>query len=392
MTTKKPVPYSNPAWAGYLAAGQGIQYGPSYVNQAAIEAANKKKQEIENKKKTDAAAKAKGKPKTVDTSGNVPGNKDTGTPPPTQPDKDYQWNLPPHKWSLPVKPDGFNPLITTVGENDDRKNVSPYDAVNALGDMEKYRRGRMWWYASNQQDFAGADGKPIKKKIAERKFGFQFLWNPDSYSTSIQLNMDVNPTPMDRFVGVAGAFPSGESISFVLRLDRTNDFAAFRGLMNRDYTQLALSGVSNVAQTDRQHDSIETVNGNTTAAYSAAAEYYNSSFASSTPKDVLALQVKELMELGTVADIEYLYKAINGDNWHNIAGRKTSDIGFLAATLLRIDIGPLSYVGFVNSLSVNHIAFSQDMTPIRTDLTVQMNLMASAGLGQTQNGQNGTTP
>ena len=371
---------------------QALQNPNLVANYAAFQAAAKKKKELEAKKKADAAAAKKGKPKKVDTTSTPPGNKDTGTPPPTQPDKDYKWNLPPHKWSLPVKPDGFNPLITTVGENDDRKNVSPYDAVNALGDMEKYRRGRMWWYASNQQDFAGADGKPIKKKIAERKFGFQFLWNPDSYSTSIQLNMDVNPTPMDRFVGVAGAFPSGESISFVLRLDRTNDFAAFRGLMNRDYTQLALSGVSSVAHTDKQHDAIETANGNTTAAYSAAAEYYNSSFASSTPKETLALQIKELMELGTVADIEYLYKAINGDNWHNIAGRKTSDIGFLAATLLRIDIGPLSYVGFVNSLSVNHIAFSQDMTPIRTDLTVQMNLMASAGLGQVQNGQNGTTP
>ena len=258
--------------------------------------------------------------------------------------------------------------------------------------MEKYRRGRMWWYASNQQDFADAAGNPIKKKIDERKFGFQFLWNPDSYSTSIQLNTDVTPSVQDRFVGVAGAFPSGESISFTLRLDRTNDFAAFRGLMNRDYTQLALSGVSNVAITDRQQDAIEAANGNTIASYAKAAEYYSSSFAASTPTDILALQVKELMELGTVADIEYLYKAINGDNWHNIAGRKTSDIGFLAATLLRIDIGPLSYVGYVNSLSVNHIAFSQDMTPIRTDLTVAMNLMASAGLGQVQNGQNGPTP
>jgi hypothetical protein len=360
------------------------------ANAQTLAAAAKKKAELAAKKKAAELAAKKGKPPRVDTSGNPPGNNDTGTPPPTQPDGDYKWNLPPHKWSLPVKPDGFNPPITTVGENENRKNVSPYDAVNALGDMEKYRRGRMWWYASNQQDFADAAGNPIKKKIAERKFGFQFLWNPDSYSTSIQLNMDTTPSVQDRFVGVAGAFPSGESISFTLRLDRTNDFAAFRGLMNRDYTQLALSGASNVAHTDAQHDAIEAANGNTIAAYSAAAAYYNSSFAVSTPKDTLALQIKDLMELGTVADIEYLYKAINGDNWHNIAGRKTSDIGFLAATLLRIDIGPLSYVGFVNSLGVNHIAFSQDMTPIRTDLTVQMNLMASAGLGQVQNGQNGT--
>ena len=88
MAAKKPVPYSNPAWAGYVSAGYGIQYGGAGVDTMqlrAIAAANKKKAELAAKKKAAEAAAKKGKPPHVNTSSKPPGTKDTGTPPPTQP-------------------------------------------------------------------------------------------------------------------------------------------------------------------------------------------------------------------------------------------------------------------------------------------------------------------
>ena len=81
-----------------------------------------------------------------------------------------------------------------------------------------------------------------------------------------------------------------------------------------------------------------------------------------------------------MSDIEYIYRAVNGDGWVNAVGRSTSDVGYLQASLLRIDIGPLSYIGYIMSLSVNHTAFNQDMTPIRSDVSISMNLMSSATL------------
>jgi hypothetical protein len=92
-------------------------------------------------------------------------------------------------------------------------------------------------------------------------------------------------------------------------------------------------------------------------------------------------KIIELQKLGTLADLEYLYKAINGPNWTNQAtGRKTSDIGFLSPTLLRIDLGPVSYLGYVNNMAVNHTSFSKEMIPLRTDVSLQFNLMATAGI------------
>ena len=92
-------------------------------------------------------------------------------------------------------------------------------------------------------------------------------------------------------------------------------------------------------------------------------------------------KVKALQTLGTVADIEYLYKAINGAGWKSAAtGRDSSDIGFLAPTLLKIEIGPVSYIGYVTDLQVSHVKFTKGMIPTTTDVSLNFNLMATAGL------------
>ena len=277
--------------------------------------------------------------------------------PPSEP-INYQWNLPPHQWSLPVK--------TREVEG---KFVDP-SLVGRNNVTEQYRRGRMWWYDNTNNTYVTADGTTKTQVNDEsRKYGFQFPWNPEAFTTSVNLNTDVTPTPADRFASVAGAFPSGETISFTLRLDRTNDFACMRDLLKKNYS-LKLNESSG-------QESV----------FEKMASYYTMPFALSNVKtkdgkkvDTMGAKIKNLMEIGTVADIEYLYTAINGPGWSSVSGRLTGDIGYLSATLLRVDIGPLSYVGYVNSLSVNHIGFSEDMTPIRTDVQVSVNLMASAGI------------
>jgi hypothetical protein len=270
--------------------------------------------------------------------------------------KDYKWNLPPHQWSLPVTPKSMEPdLYEETGK---------WGSTNPIGDVpDKYRRGRLWWYYNTNATYNTATEKD-KKQITgpDRRIGFQFMWNPDTFSTSVALNTEVTPHPADIFASVAGAFPSGETLSLQLRLDRTNDFACMRHLLKKDYNLSLASPSKDIAIFERM------------------ADYYKTGFASGSTAQETATKIRDLMEYGTVADLEYLYKAVNGPNWTSITGRDTGDIGYLSATLLRVDIGPLSYVGYINNLNVNHIAFAQDMTPIRTDVSIAMNLMASAGI------------
>jgi hypothetical protein len=298
---------------------------------------------------------------------------------PTEP-LNYRWNLPPHKWSLPVLPVLMHPELYA-------------DSPNSGKVDDRYRRGRIWWYANTKNTYSTDGGKTKKGQVEgeARKYGFQFMWNPETFSTSVSLNTEVTPTPLDRFVGVAGAFPSGETISFTIRIDRTNDFACFRNLLKKDYgnslglvtptvlniPSFPLNDAGNAARIAAQA-AAEAAN-QSVPTFDQLATYYASGF-SLAPGEKMSKKIKDLLELGTLADIEYIYKAVNGPNWKSISGRDTSDIGYLSATLLRVDIGPSSYVGYINSLTVNHISFSQDMTPIRTDVQIAMNLMASAGI------------
>ena len=292
-------------------------------------------------------------------------------PIPAQNPLEYQWNLPPHKWSMPFTP------------GTDLNNMP--DGFRKGHSNDRYRRGRIWWkFNSNDLSVTDTNGKPQQIDSADRKYGFQFLWNPESFGTNVSVQMDATPQSQDRFLGGAGYFPATETISFTLRIDRTNDFAAANALFkvpsNID-SDVSNSGTNNFISTRE---------------VSGLVKYYQNVGSFSSPnvtngkKENIETKLIDLFQRGTLADIEYLYKSINGpgpgntaaggDYWKNARGIITADIGFLMPTLLNIDIGPLSYIGYVTNLSVTHIGFTPDMIPIRSDVQVSLNLLATAGI------------
>jgi hypothetical protein len=259
----------------------------------------------------------------------------------------YNWNLPPHVSSLPIENNYLDGLtVDSIG-------IKDTDAMHVK------RRGRIFYYSrvntSYAGDFSGGD---------DPRYGFQFLWNPTSIQTAVSVNLDVTPTAFDKFAGVVGAFPSGEALSVTIKLDRRNDFFALRSnrLISGDAQKFNIS-----------NNNLESLRNS----------YKHGLNSSKDNNDIFIKKLTELAKRGTIADIEYLYKAINGPGWFNDALAKemaeSSDIGFLTPTLLRIDIGPLSYIGYVSNLSVTHLGFTKGMIPIESDVTLAFNLMATAG-------------
>jgi len=301
-------------------------------------------------------------------------NKDIMTQPADY--KDYMFNLSPHSWSLPIEAslvDQRTFLKRHKSASATKSRVVGKNPNMDAGSKSKTRRGRIMWHASAQDEqyTIGTFGETVAIAAGRaRQIGFQFLWNPDSFGTSVQLNPDVTPSMQDRFVGVAGAFPGTGSITINLRLDRTNDFACFahKGRIEKNPN----TGVDEEKKWN-----------------SSFGQFYRAQKLGVVTDALLDKQIAELYEMGTLADVEFLYQTINGPNanymkggWKNSLGRVTSDIGFLAASLVKIEIGPLDYVGYVNGIAVNHIAFTQDMKPIRTDVSITANLLASVGLAE----------
>ena len=81
-----------------------------------------------SKKTTQTKSKTVAKPKKPATN--------TVVPMPAQDPNEFQWNLPPHKWSMPFRA-GYDP-----------KNM-PDNSPNSHT-VDKYRRGRIWWKATDR--------------------------------------------------------------------------------------------------------------------------------------------------------------------------------------------------------------------------------------------------
>jgi hypothetical protein len=259
----------------------------------------------------------------------------------------YEFNLPPHIWSLPVRPGTVDP--ETVGKT-------------FTENFHGLRRGRIWYFAgagdvstvdkeSGDASRSGGTGDPKRVQI-NHDYGFQFLWNPETVTTSVQRNMDITPSNADTLRVVSGVFPGQESVSLSIILDRTNDFAyakAFRDADERYYT----------------------------GGYPGAK--YN-----------FTEQITLLLKQGTMADLEYLFKAINGagtgnGSWTTLLKKQTSNVGYLSPTLLGFSLGPdtqnnLSYVGWISNISINHTAFTEEMIPIRTAVSFSIECFSGSGI------------
>ena len=168
--------------------------------------------------------------------------------------------------------------------------------------------------------------------------------------------MDITPSSADTLRVVAGVFPGQETVNLNVMLDRTNDFACIRATSAADIGQYA--------------------------------NYYNSLYPGASSQDIKQ-QIINLMAQGTMADLEYLFKAINGSGngtleWTNLLGKRTANVGYLAPTLLGIQLGPtlnnLSYVGWASNISINHTAFTENMIPIRTEVGITVQCFAGSGL------------
>jgi len=271
-----------------------------------------------------------------------------------------QFNLPPHAWSLPLNPS--------------KTDTSIYKG-NVVDNST--RRAIMWYYAdatgvstngiltpSNTTSKSTTTGTTTSSDT-NTHWGFQFLWNPQQFSSVLTRNANVVPSALDAHAALSGLFTAMEAIQLTIVIDRVNDFACFKS----SYSPYAASPASTFA------------------------DYYNAGGTAGKLQDIPTL-IDDLMKKGTMADIEFIYKMINGSGrmdssgadlvWVNALNRKTADLSFLSPTAIALQLGPnpdsLSYVGWIESLNINHTMFTEDMIPIHSEITLNFNAFSRVSL------------
>ena len=308
-----------------------------------------------------------------------------------------KFNLPPHKWSQPASVSRAHPMsggkamdpslqplrrgriwrwldYNEYYFDDSKTNTPPAGSAKALSDGEILKK---YGYKSNTSNlqfgilggpsYQGIINKAIldnlpmlreqeKKKLnfntaSESNWGFQFLWNPDGISINTDVNMSVTPNVNDMFSTVSQAYPTMQSISVSVMLDRTNDFACFRGMKNSSgYSETELAEMMGF--------------------------YPNAYGVMPNP----GAEIKELLLRGTMYDLEYLYRSINGNPPStNFMSKETADMGFLTPSQIAFQLGPdknsIAYLGYINSLQVQHMTFTEEMIPIRTQVTMSISVL-----------------
>jgi len=263
------------------------------------------------------------------------------------------FNLPPHKWSLPVDPSNLETGVNT-----------PRKVSDAL------RRGVMWqWqYSSNT---TASNSVQLQQDSTSTKidgaYGFQFLYNPQNLENSVSLNQNIVPNITDKYAAVGGLFTGLEQVAVDIYINRQNDFACFRGAY--DWS-----------------------NGAAPEALTAQfANYYTGNGYPSTPTKPVGIGDKlvELTKLGTMHDVEYIYRMVNGKGttatpWTNALGRQTADLAFLTPNAIAMRFGPntdsLSYIGWCSQIQVNHTMFTEDMIPIETTVSLNFSIFSLSNL------------
>ena len=274
-------------------------------------------------------------------------------PPQLDPDGTYSWNLPPHKWSLPLDPSNVSNTVKSPRTN-----------------LHTKRRGLI---------FLGRKYNGVTKTSGQtnttfgtfsNNYGFQFLWNPETFSQSTSVNWGITPSQNDATALLTGLVTANSTLDFTLRIDRTNDFACAKALSI--YSDAGLSKIPELAQ----------FNVATDVSTTEIAKFYIEGKAPNSAPDFsknLDAKIKDLLKRGTEADLEFLYRTINGDGY-NLLGVNTSNISFLMPTIVRIDLGPQRLVGMIQSINVTHLAFTREMIPIRSDVAISIDLRTSTAI------------
>ena len=90
-------------------------------------------------------------------------------------------------------------------------------------------------------------------------------------------------------------------------------------------------------------------------------------------EDVSSDDIKDIYNKGTMYDLEYLFKAVNGPggDYKSVLRGQTSDIGWLNGVAVEFHLGKnMRYLCRINSISVNHAIFNERMVPTLTTVNI----------------------
>ena len=262
----------------------------------------------------------------------------------------------PYKYNAPmVKTAYFTPTSISakaINENNLTINYAAYENANDAWKNTKPAKGAIQMDNEfTQRQIEGFDTTNKKLKLDLQMYGFKFLYNPKEVSMgwSTQGFIDPSYVPQDEAIPISTQL-TASSITFSLVINRIHD----------------MSYVDTYGFTSKQKVVSDRAIQN---AIAQREEIYKANQLESNPypQNVSTEDLKEIYNKGTMYDIEYLFKTINGPSavFKNKFGINTADRSYMKLSIVELHLGnSMRYRGRVSDLEVSHTIFNNRMVPI----------------------------
>jgi len=232
-----------------------------------------------------------------------------------------KFNPPPHNVSRPISPTAFSGYQLSDSAN-----------VSVIADLQKAnKRG---YIIEDIETAIDNKGKP-KTKVSQL-WGFEFMYNPETFTHSVGASPYEIGNAEDTAVGLTGA----QKLSLSLLINRVVDIPALKTfwLEKQDVV---------TPFTGRDPD---------------------------YPRPITVEDVEGIIKRGTEYDIDFLYRVLNGDPVLGpTASIPISDFGYLTQSPVWLYINEdFRYKVIITDISVSHYMFTEDMIPVMTNLTLSM--------------------
>jgi len=253
------------------------------------------------------------------------------------------FNPPPHKSSRTIAPTAFPNL--KVGQGVSASTIANLQKVNKRG----------FFY----QDVDTAFDNDGHKKHRGHLWGFQFMYNPTTinYTNSVSTGIDWTNTQ-----DVATALSGSQQFNFTLFLNRLIDVSMLKGY---DTTMVSKQSRG--------------------SALNNPLNYLATGTDGSYERTLTAADATGILTRGTEYDLEYFYRVMNGDpSLGPTMTAPTSDFGFMSGVPVWLKFNDnVRYKVTIQSISVNHVMFTEDMVPVVTEVTLSMIRIPTPKLGPT---------
>jgi len=229
--------------------------------------------------------------------------------------------------------------ISDAGNYTDAKNMyTPikYDPITgAVLESAPAAKGTIQMYR-NRYDLTRYYETKENTDLDSTMYGFKFLYNPTEVSMGWGIAEGVNPDVIqsgaDGYIVPIGAGLNQSTVDFTLLLNRIGDMAY-------------LDSNGRIPGADNPY-----------------------------PGNFNKLEdLKMIYKKGTMYDLEYLFRTINGPNasYQSSLNDKTADRGFLLGAQVELHLGDgLRYLVRIGSLSINHTVFNDRMVPILSNVQI----------------------